>query len=55
MPTLPLEVIVIRVPVAVVPFVVVLKASEVPWAVSVQFSAARTNMPPRVRLNAVAP
>ena len=40
MPTLPLAAIVIRVVSVFVPFVVVLKCESVPWAVSVQFSAA---------------
>ena len=46
---------VIRVAGVVVPIGVVLKLSLVPCAVFVQFSAAWTNMPPRVPLNAVVP
>jgi hypothetical protein len=51
----PFDVTVIFVLGVFVPTAVVLKLSLVPCAVFVQFSAAWTNMPPRVPLNADAP
>ena len=55
MPTLPSGMITMRPASSVEPSGVVVKATAVPCAVSVQFSAARTTIPPASLLKSVAP